>query len=71
MAIGAWWLGPFSEFAFMRRALAACFALSLSSAPVGVLLTLRRMSLVGDATPMRCFRERHWVSYWRGPQCWR
>jgi zinc/manganese transport system permease protein len=49
-AIGAWWLSPFSEFAFMRRALAACFALSLSSAPIGVLLTLRRMSLVGDAT---------------------
>jgi zinc/manganese transport system permease protein len=50
IAVGTWWFSPFSEFAFMRRALAACFALSLSSAPVGVLLTLRRMSLVGDAT---------------------
>jgi zinc/manganese transport system permease protein len=49
-AIAAWWLSPFGEFAFMRRALAACLALSLSSAPIGVLLTLRRMSLVGDAT---------------------
>ncbi len=44
------WVQPFVEFAFMRRALAACCALSLSSAPIGVFLTLRRMSLVGDAT---------------------
>jgi zinc/manganese transport system permease protein len=44
------WLRPFVEFAFMRRALAACCALSLSSSPIGVFLTLRRMSLVGDAT---------------------
>ncbi len=48
--IGGWWWSPFGDFAFMRRALAACFALSLSSAPIGVLVTLRRMSLVGDAT---------------------
>jgi zinc/manganese transport system permease protein len=48
--VGLWWWSPFSDFAFMRRALAACLALSLSSAPIGVLLTLRRMSLVGDAT---------------------
>ncbi len=41
--------GPYAEFGFMRRALVACLALSLSSAPVGVLLVLRRMSLVGDA----------------------
>ncbi|MGC4060255.1 MAG: metal ABC transporter permease [Aquabacterium sp.] len=40
---------PLVEFGFMRRALVACFALSLSSAPVGVLLVLRRMSLIGDA----------------------
>ncbi len=45
-----WWLRPFVEFSFMRRALAACCALSLSSSPIGVFLTLRRMSLVGDAT---------------------
>lgn len=49
-ALVRWWITPFVDFAFMRRALAACFALSLSSAPIGVLLTLRRMSLVGDAT---------------------
>jgi zinc/manganese transport system permease protein len=46
----SWWLSPFIEFSFMRRALAACLALSVSSAPIGVFLTLRRMSLVGDAT---------------------
>lgn len=40
---------PFAEFAFMRRALVATLALSLSSAPLGVFLTLRRMSLLGDA----------------------
>ncbi|HRJ60813.1 MAG TPA: metal ABC transporter permease [Azospirillaceae bacterium] len=40
---------PFIEFAFMRRALAACFALALGCGPVGVLLVLRRMSLMGDA----------------------
>ncbi|PFH08409.1 zinc/manganese transport system permease protein [Collimonas sp. PA-H2] len=43
----AW--APFAEFAFMRRALAGALALALSSAPLGVLLTLRRMSLFGDA----------------------
>lgn len=42
-------LGPFLEFTFMRRALVATLALALGSAPLGVLLTLRRMSLVGDA----------------------
>jgi zinc/manganese transport system permease protein len=40
---------PFTEFSFMRRALVATLALSLSSAPLGVFLTLRRMSLLGDA----------------------
>ena len=42
-------VGPFQEFAFMRRALIASLALALSSAPLGVLLTLRRMSLFGEA----------------------
>jgi zinc/manganese transport system permease protein len=41
-------IGPFQEFAFMRRALVGCFALSLGAAPVGVFLMLRRMSLMGD-----------------------
>ncbi len=40
---------PFIEFGFMRRALVACLALALCSGPMGVLLVLRRMSLVGDA----------------------
>jgi zinc/manganese transport system permease protein len=42
-------LHPFIEFGFMRRALVACIALSLSATPLGVFLLLRRMSLVGDA----------------------
>ncbi|TNF61855.1 MAG: metal ABC transporter permease [Burkholderiales bacterium] len=49
----AWlgWLGlaPFAEFGFMQRALLGCLALSLSAAPIGVFLMLRRMSLTGDA----------------------
>lgn len=40
---------PFVEFAFMRRALAGLFALSVSAPPIGVFLMLRRMSLMGDA----------------------
>jgi zinc/manganese transport system permease protein len=42
-------IAPFTEFEFMRRALAAIIALSLGGAPIGVFLMLRRMSLVGDA----------------------
>jgi zinc/manganese transport system permease protein len=40
---------PFVEYGFMRRALAGCLALSLGAAPLGCILLLRRMSLVGDA----------------------
>jgi zinc/manganese transport system permease protein len=39
---------PFVEYGFMRRALVACVALGIGAGPVGVLLVLRRMSLVGD-----------------------
>ncbi|HAT51443.1 MAG: metal ABC transporter permease [Nitrospirae bacterium] len=42
-------ISPFVEFAFMRRALVGCLALSLGATPMGVFLTLRRMSLTGDA----------------------
>lgn len=42
-------LAPFADFAFMRRALAGCLALALGSAPVGLFLVMRRMSLMGDA----------------------
>lgn len=40
---------PFISCGFMRRALMACLALSLSAAPLGVFLLMRRMSLAGDA----------------------
>lgn len=39
---------PFAEFAFLRRALAGCLALSVSAPPLGLFLMLRRMSLTGD-----------------------
>jgi zinc/manganese transport system permease protein len=42
-------IAPFTEFEFMRRALAAVTALALGGAPIGVFLMLRRMSLIGDA----------------------
>ena len=42
-------IAPFTDFEFMRRALAAVIALSLGGGPIGVFLMLRRMSLVGDA----------------------
>jgi zinc/manganese transport system permease protein len=40
---------PFIEYEFMRRALVGALALALGAGPVGVLLMLRRMSLMGDA----------------------
>lgn len=40
---------PFLEFGFMRRALVASLALAMGCGPIGVLLVLRRMSLIGDA----------------------
>jgi zinc/manganese transport system permease protein len=40
---------PFTDYVFLRRALVACMALALGCGPVGVLLVLRRMSLMGDA----------------------
>ncbi|QBR71517.1 zinc ABC transporter permease [Beijerinckiaceae bacterium] len=42
-------IAPFSDFAFMRRALAGSFALAIAGPPLGVFLILRRMSLTGDA----------------------
>ena len=42
-------IAPFTEFAFMQRALLGALLLSVSSSPVGVFLMLRRMSLTGDA----------------------
>ncbi|MFT3815843.1 MAG: metal ABC transporter permease [Acidovorax sp.] len=40
---------PFVDYGFMRRALAGCVSLSVGTAPLGTILLLRRMSLVGDA----------------------
>lgn len=42
-------VAPFTEFAFMRRALAGAVALAAAGPPLGVFLILRRMSLTGDA----------------------
>src|SRR6201989_658755 len=42
-------IAPFTEFEFMRRALAAVIALALGGAACARFVMLRRMSLVGDA----------------------
>ncbi len=42
-------LGPFGEYVFMQRALVGCLAVCLGAVPVGIFMTLRRMSLTGDA----------------------
>jgi zinc/manganese transport system permease protein len=42
-------IAPFADFAFMRRALVATFAIAFGAPPIGVFLMLRRMSLIGDA----------------------
>lgn len=44
-----WFVQPFIDFGFMRRALAGSFALAVAAGPLGVFLILRRMSLMGDA----------------------
>ena len=49
MSIYSLLLEPFVNYGFMRRALIASIVLAVSAGPVGVLLVLRRMSLVGDA----------------------
>lgn len=42
-------IAPFADYAFMRRALAAVIFVAFGSAPLGVLLMLRRMSLMAEA----------------------
>lgn len=42
-------IAPFTDFAFMRRALVAVIAVAVIAGPLGVFLQLRRMSLMGDA----------------------
>ena len=39
-------VGPFAEFSFMRRALVATMALSISAAPLGVFLALQASHLL-------------------------
>jgi zinc/manganese transport system permease protein len=41
--------GPFSEYVFMQRALIGSIAVCLGAVPVGIFMTLRQMSLTGDA----------------------
>lgn len=49
MTLASLLVTPFVEYGFMRRALVASLSLGLGAGPVGVLLLLRRMSLMGDA----------------------
>ncbi|HVV39620.1 MAG TPA: metal ABC transporter permease [Nitrobacter sp.] len=49
MSIYHFFVAPFVDYGFLRRALVACIALGVGSGPIGVLLMLRRMSLMGDA----------------------
>lgn len=49
MSLVEFFVSPFLDYGFMRRAMVGCVALSLGACPLGVLLVLRRMSLVGDA----------------------
>lgn len=44
-----YFIAPYESYLFLKRALVACLALAMGCAPVGVLLVLRRMSLMGDA----------------------
>ena len=48
MSLWSTLVDPFSEYAFMRSALVACMALAVAGGPLGTLLLLRRMGLVGD-----------------------
>ncbi len=49
MSIYDIFLAPFMDYGFMRRALVACLCLALGAAPIGTFLSMRRMSLMGDA----------------------
>jgi len=48
MNLQDFFFAPF-EYLFLKRALIGCLALSVGCGPIGVLLILRRMSLMGDA----------------------
>ena len=42
-------IDPFYDYVFMQRALVGSFTVCLGAVPVGIFMTLRRMSLTGDA----------------------
>lgn len=43
-----WLLAPFAQFTFMREALMVMGLLAISTAPIGAMLVLKKLSLVGD-----------------------
>lgn len=49
MDLTYYFITPFVDYIFMQRALIACVVISLTAAPLGVFLILRRMSLMGEA----------------------
>ncbi|RJS95140.1 metal ABC transporter permease [Salinisphaera sp. Q1T1-3] len=49
MTAYTWLVEPFVQYGFMRRALVASVALAVSTCPIGALLVLRRMTLMGHA----------------------
>jgi zinc/manganese transport system permease protein len=49
MTLHALLVAPFLEHDAMRRALVGCLAIALGGGPVGTVLVLRRMSLMGDS----------------------
>lgn len=49
MTLYGFLIAPFVDYGFMRRALVASLALAMGCGPIGVVLVLRRMSLMGDA----------------------
>lgn len=44
----SFFVDPFTQYEFMRRALVACLCVSASAGPLGIILTHRRLSLIGD-----------------------
>lgn len=44
-----WLISPFVEYGFMFKALLSCILISISAPVLGIFLTMKRMSLAGDA----------------------
>ncbi|TCU18184.1 metal ABC transporter permease [Rhizobium sullae] len=49
MTFADYLIAPFLDYGFMRRGLTGCLALSIGCCPLGVVLVLRRISLMSDA----------------------